>query len=231
MTRNRTLASLLLPALLLLLPAASPAQEPAIRIMVVPRLGVMAPSNDVLNVVDRLDAIGYRGSVARIVASPAVGLTLGVEAERYGIALRGTVLRSVLARADATGFMDRGPALAILAIWVGPLEYDHSLDAAVTQAALEATFDLHIGSETARPYVLAGIAAKRYDFGDPVPADTVGFRFPAGASGNAVQLGAGVRLRLLGRVLDLQVLDSYNLYNGRPQHDVFILAGVPLRIR
>lgn len=222
---------LLLPVSLMTSVRAARAQEPHVRVTVAPRLGMVAPSDDLFERSnDRSDGT-FRISRARLAPSPAVGLSLGVEAEPYGIALRATVLRSVLAHLDATGYEGSSAPWAASSFWPPLAVYDHDIDAVVLQGALEATFDLRLGSEAARPYVLVGVAAKRYDFGHPEPADTVGFSFPTGARGYALQLGAGVRLHLLRRMLDLQVLDSYNRYDDRPLHDIFVLAGIPLRLR
>jgi hypothetical protein len=225
---------LLLPVSLMTSVRAARAQEPHVRVTVVPRLGMLTSSDELFREFNYRDDDGFRGSVARLAPSPAVGLTVAVAAQPYGIALRATVLRSVLAHLDATGYegyiCTGSCVLAAYSIWA-PSVHEHDIDAVVLQAALEAAFDLRLGSDLARPYLLAGVAAKRYDFGDPEPADGVGFTFPHGARGYALQAGVGVRLRLLGPTLDLQVLDSYNTYRGRRLHDVFFLVGVPLRLR
>lgn len=232
--------TVLLPLLLLPLPLigateTAVAQAPSIRFAVVPRLGIMTASGDLYRIRNYRTSDDYRSARARLATSPVAGLTLDVAAEPYGVALRATLLRSVLAHAAATGFegydCGEGCILEAALIWGPPLVHEHDMDAVLLQGSVEATLDLRLGSDRARPYVLAGIAIKSYDFGDPEPADTLGFVFPESARGRAIQAGVGVRLQLLGHTLDIQVLDSYNSTSDeRGLHDVFILAGVPLRL-
>lgn len=81
-----------------------------------------------------------------------------------------------------------------------------------------------------RPYVMAGVGGKYYDFGKPSPANTVNATLPTNGFTWGGDVGAGFTVPFLGFTWDLQGRDAMNRYWGKTQHDFLFTAGalIPL---
>ncbi|HKJ91586.1 MAG TPA: hypothetical protein VJ957_00395, partial [Longimicrobiales bacterium] len=144
-----------------------------------------------------------------------------------GIRLRGTAMRSV------RGWLYARHTVLIPPIGFNPGTEDitwHDVPATLTTGSLELVLPTWIQPLGTHPYVLAGLTGKRYGFGPPTTADSVGTLYPNNGVVRAWDLGGGVEFDLLGLHLDLQGRDTIGRYWGRTQHDVIATAGIAWRV-
>ena len=82
-----------------------------------------------------------------------------------------------------------------------------------------------------RPYVMAGVGGKYYDFGEPSPANTVNATLPTNGFTWGGDVGAGLTVPFLGLTWDLQARDAMNRYWGKTQHDFLFTAGALITLK
>jgi hypothetical protein len=207
-------------------PAGAAAQGPLgkLQLRVEPRFGMLLPGQYLY--------IQYQSYNPLVWTTGKMGRTGmgGVTAELRlgdGIRLRGTVMHSF-----------RGWLYSRYAVLIPPAGYNpptedvtwFDVPAALTTGSIDVVLPTWIHPLGTQPYVLAGIAGKRYDFGQPTATDSVGAILPDNGVVGALDLGGGIELSVLGLDLDLQARDAIGRYWGRTQHDVVATAGVVWRL-
>lgn len=209
-----------------LVPTAVAAQGPLgkIQLRIEPRFGMLLPGHELYVQYQSYDPLAWTtGTMGRT----GIG---GVSAElRFddGIRVRGTVMHSF-----------RGWLFTRYAVLVPPIGFNPATEyvtwfdvpAALTTGTIEVVLPTWIHPLGTQPYVLAGITGKRYDFGQPTAADSVGAIMPTNGVVRAWDLGGGVEVTVLGLNLDFQARDTIGHYWGRTQHDIIATAGVVWRV-
>lgn len=213
-----------------LLSAQGPAPDAGrVAIHVVPRVGLLSPDTYFYEEYRNFSGDGpvewTNGSIGR-----ALILGLGFEAGRPagGIRFRGEVLRSF------DGWMSAAHSVVVpRQLFEPPYVQTTWFDVptAVTMTSLHAILPTQFTFWRAEPYVLAGLAGKHYDFDDPTRSNDAGAILPSNGSTWGVDVGAGVTVRAIGLVLDLQFRDAINRYWGKTEHDLVFSTGSLWRIR
>jgi hypothetical protein len=96
----------------------------------------------------------------------------------------------------------------------------------LTTVSVQALLPMRLEVGPLRPYVLAGLGGKYYDFGDPTPANTVNATLPENGFTWGGDVGAGFTVPFLGITWDIQGRDAMNRYWGKTQHDFLFTSGV-----
>lgn len=96
----------------------------------------------------------------------------------------------------------------------------------LTVLSLQALFPTRLVLGRVRPYVLAGVGGKYYDFGTPSSAPVANATLPDNGFTWGGDLGAGLVVPFRGMTWDLQARDTMNRYWGKTQHDFLFTAGV-----
>lgn len=228
---NRAIA---MAALALCGGAALPAQETgagdgSLHIAIIPRIGLVMPDEYLYEQYANFSGDGpvewTNGSVGR-------ALVLGVACEigyaDHGFTLRGEVLRSFDAWLAAAHSV-----IVPRQLFEPPRVVTTWLDAptAITMLSAQIVLPTRLVLWRWQPYVLAGVAGKRYDFGDPTTANEVDAILPSSGTTWGADIGAGFTLPLAGLSLDVQARDALNRYWGKTEHDFVVTTGVAWRIR
>jgi hypothetical protein len=214
--------------------AAARAQEPvsgagSVRIAIIPRAGVVMPDAYLYEQYANFSGDGpvewTNGSLGRALV---LGVACEIGLEDRGFMLRGEVLRSFDAWLSAAHSV-----IVPRQLFEPPRVETTWLDAptAITMMSVQIILPTRLTLLRTQPYVLAGAAGKRYDFGDPTTANEVEAILPASGTTWGADIGAGITLPLFGLSLDLQFRDAVNRYWGKTEHDFIATTGLRWRIR
>jgi hypothetical protein len=211
---------------LLAAPTPASAQGPLgrIELRVEPRFGMLLPGHHLY--------VSYQSYDPLVWSTGTMGRTGigGLSAELRlddGIRVRGTVMRSF-----------RGWLYASQTVLIPPIGFNppteavtwYDVPASLTTGSIEVVLPTWIHPFGTQPYVLAGFTGKRYDFGQPTAADSVGAILPANGVVRALDLGGGVEVTVFGLNLDFQARDTIGRYWGQTQHDIVATAGILWRL-
>ncbi len=215
-----------LAALLLALPAAGAAQGPLgkLHLRIEPRFGMLVPGQHLYVQYQSYDPLVW--STGKMGRTGIGGVSAEIRLDD-GIRVRGTVMRSF-----------RGWLYASQSVLIPPIGFNpptevvtwYDVPATLTTGSIEVVLPTWIHPLGAQPYVLAGLTAKRYGFGQPTAADSVGAILPNSGVVRAWDLGGGVEVTVLGLNLDFQARDTIGNYWGGTQHDIIATAGVVWRL-
>jgi len=198
-------------------------------VRIIPRAGVLSPDAYLYEQYANFSGDGpvewTDGTLGR-----ALVLGVGVEVGRPGgaVLLRGEFLRSF------GGWLSVARSIVVARqIFDPPYVETTWLDvpAAVTMGSLHLIIPTRLTFRRAQPYVLAGVAGKRYGFGDPTTANEVGAILPSSGVTWGGDVGAGLTVPVLGFTLDVQGRDAISRYWGKTEHDIVFSTGLMWRIR
>lgn len=210
------------------------AQQPAprdggLRIAIMPRAGMVLPDAWLYEQYANFSGDGpvewTNGSLGRALV---VGVGCEIGHAGHGFMLRGEVLRSI------DGWLRASHSVVVPRQLFEPPRVETTwLDAptAITMMSVQIVLPTRLTLWRTQPYVLAGVAGKRYDFGDPTTSNDVEAILPASGTTWGADIGAGIALPLFGLSLDVQVRDALNRYWGKTEHDFVATTGVAWRIR
>jgi hypothetical protein len=165
------------------------------------------------------------GSLGRALVV-GVGCEVGYADRR--LMLRGEVLRSL------DGWLSAAHSVVVpRQMFEAPRVETTWLDApvAMTMVSVQLVLPTRLTLWGSEPYVLAGVAGKRYDVGDPTTVNEVDAILPSSGTTWGADIGAGITFPLFGASLDLQGRDAVNRYWGKTEHDFVVSTGVAVRIR
>lgn len=213
-------------AVLLLCPAASAAQDLAVR--VIPRAGIITPADYFYIQFGRFGLGPVRWTESWILATPTVGLTAEVEIGGSDLWIRGEVLRTIGGETEVVYARAQEP------VGINPPEIARTyyyiptdLTVGSVDLAFPTRFRLPYGIQ---PYFTGGIGGKRYTFDrsafgplDELPDDMI---LPQQGVTLMLNVGAGITVQVAGLTFDLLARDAISEYWERQQHDVTLLAGL-----
>ncbi|HSG09902.1 MAG TPA: hypothetical protein VLA36_16195 [Longimicrobiales bacterium] len=101
----------------------------------------------------------------------------------------------------------------------------------MTVLSLQALFPTRLVVGGVRPYVMAGLGGKYYDFGVPSSAPVENAALPDNGFTWGGDIGAGVTVPFMGLTWDLQGRDAMNRYWGKTQHDFLFTVGLLIALR
>lgn len=174
-------------------------------------------------------------ATAELTAAPVVGIGVHAQMDDFPVSLRATLERLDWFNTKVTGRTPRP----------GIPEEDYQVHTfAVPTAITLFTGDLlvhpYVEWDRLAPYLFVGFGWKSYAFGQEEPEDDAGFKFPDDGTSARIHYGAGLELRLGGRVLAGDIGGNFNRFvlvdeeTGRtrphPQHEVVLSVRVPLRM-
>jgi len=216
--------------------AAAPlrAQEPLVgtgraTIRIVPRVGLLSPDTYLYEQYTNFSGDGpvewTNGYLGR-----ALVLGVGFEASRTGgdLFLRGEILRSF------DGWLSAAHSVVVpRQLFEAPFVQTTWVDVptAVTMTSVQIVLPTRLMLWRTQPYVLAGVAGKHYDFGEPTRANESGAILPENGFTWGADVGAGFTLPVAGLLLDFQVRDTVNRYWGKTEHDLVFSTGSIWRVR
>jgi hypothetical protein len=215
-----------------------------VEVSVQPRLSSVVPIANLREVSRTLgsdsDPWDREVSATTISRSPALSIAIQVGDPSIGWLLRSGFTRSLGSTALVHGVLDpTGPGQ------VGPPPYPpdqtfrFELPSTLTVGFAEVVLPLLIGTSTVRPYVSAGAALKRYEFGpfDPSSCESVGgscdvveFSVPFDGTVLGAQVGAGLRFAVWSKLIEIGVVDAFNDYGGQTKHDLNVFLGMGIAL-
>lgn len=204
------------------------AREP-MPVRLIPRVGLVSPDAYLYEQYANFSGDGpvewTNGFLGR-----ALLLGLGIEIGRTGggMFLRGEILRSV------DGWLTAGHSIVIPRQLFDPPRVQTTwldIPTALTMTSLQLVVPTRLTLGPLQPYVLAGLAGKRYDFGEPRTELAVAAILPESGFTWGGDVGAGLTAPVLGLTFDFQGRDTINRYWGKTEHDLVFSTGVIWRIR
>jgi len=216
-----TAACLVSPAGLVL-PGDLGAQESALRIS--PRVGVMSPDPYLYEYFANFSG---DGPVEWTTAALGRALVLGLAVERD---VRGG---AVVLRAEMLGAFEGWTSVTHSVVrprdlFEPPYVETTWMDvrSSVAMVSVQALLPLRLVVGRFRPYVMAGVGGKYYDFGVPSPPNEVSATLPDNGFTWGGDVGVGFTVPFKGLTWDVQGRDAMNRYWGKTQHDFLFTAGV-----
>jgi hypothetical protein len=215
----------LLPILALALVAMPPAlhgQGKSVRIS--PRVGMVSPDPYLYEYFANFAGDGpvewTTGSLGRTLA---LGLSVEKELKDGAVLLRGEMLGAF------AGWVSVAHSVVVPRDLYDPPYIETTwLDvrSSLTMVSLQALLPIRLTVGPVRPYVMAGVGGKYYDFGTPSPPNTVDATLPENGFTWGGDVGAGFTVPFKGLTWDFQARDAMNRYWGKTQHDFLFTAGV-----
>jgi len=213
-----------LAAALLALPAALAAQGNALRIS--PRVGLLAPDPYLYEYFANFSG---DGPVEWTTASLGRTLALGLSLERDFLG------GAVVVRGEMMGAFEGWTSVAHSVVKARDLFEPPYVEttwmdvpSSLAMVSFQALFPTRLVLGRFRPYVMAGLGGKYYDFGEPTPLNEVNATLPENGFTWGGDLGAGFTVPFKGFTWDVQGRDAMNRYWGKTQHDFLFTAGVLL---
>jgi hypothetical protein len=208
---------------------APPSPERSVHVTLIPRAGLVIPDAYMYEQYVNFSGDGpvewTNGSLGRALV---VGIGCEVGSADRRLMLRGEILRSL------DGWLSAAHSVVVPRQMFEPPRVETTwLDArvALTLVSVQLVLPTRLTVWSSEPYVLAGVAGKRYDVGDPTTVNDVEAILPASGTTWGVDVGAGITVPLFGASLDLQGRDAVNRYWGKTEHDFVVSTGVAVRIR
>lgn len=198
-------------------------------VRIIPRVGLVSPDAYLYEQYANFSGDGpvewTNGYLGR-----ALLLGLGIEVGRAGggVLLRAEILRSV------EGWLTAAHSIVIPRALFDPPRVETTwldIPTALTMTSLQLVVPTRLTLGSAQPYILAGLAGKRYDFGDPTRQLEVAAILPESGFTWGGDVGAGITAPVLGFTFDFQGRDTINRYWGKTEHDLVFSTGVIWRIR
>jgi hypothetical protein len=203
-------------------PSALAAQETTLRIS--PRMGMMAPDPYLYEYFANFSGDGpvewTTGTLGRTLV---LGMSVERDFEGGAVVLRGELMGAFGGWTSVAHSIVKARDLYdppyVETTWM-------DVPSSLATVSVQALFPLRIVVGPLRPYVMAGLGGKYYDFGVPSPANTVNATLPTNGFTWGGDVGAGLTVPFLGITWDLQGRDALNRYWGKTQHDFLFTAGV-----
>lgn len=207
---------------LLALPGALAGQGRSVRIS--PRVGMLSPDSYLYEYFANFAGDGplewTSGTLGRTLT---LGLSVETDLRDGAVVLRGEMLGAFAGWASVAHSV-----VVPRDLYEPPYVETTWLDvrSSLTMMSLQALFPTRLVLGGVRPYVLAGVGGKYYDFGSPSPPNTVNATLPDNGFTWGGDVGVGFTVPFKGLTWDVQARDAINRYWGKTQHDLLFTAGV-----